>query len=31
MLIDGEEYVIIGYPDQVMKSYLDFLKNEVVK
>jgi len=31
MIIDGEEYVIIGYPDQVMKSYLDFLKNEVVK
>ena len=31
MIIDNEEYVIIGYPDQVMKSYLDFLKNELVK
>ena len=31
MIIDGEEYVIIGYPDQVMKSYLDFLKNKLVK
>ena len=31
MIIDDEEYVIIGYPDQVMKSYLDFLKNEIVK
>lgn len=31
MIIDNEEYVIIGYPDQVMKSYLDFLKNKLVK
>jgi len=31
MIIDNEEYVIIGYPDQIMKSYLDFLKNEPVK
>ena len=31
MIIDDEEYVIIGYPDQIMKSYLDFLKNEIVK
>ena len=31
MIIDDEEYVIIGYPDQIMKSYLDFLKNELVK
>jgi hypothetical protein len=31
LIIGGEEYVIIGYPDQVMKSYLDFLKDEIVK
>ena len=31
IIIDDEEYIIIGYPDQVMKSYLDFLKDEVVK
>ena len=27
LIKDGEHYVIIGYPDQKMKSYLELLKN----
>jgi len=28
LIIEGEEYVIIGYPDQVMKSYLELYHKE---